>query len=83
MPLWSGLRLCALVLPQGNATLRPVHSPQRRALPSTPPQRRLRDIETELIRTAVQETGGNVALAALRLGVSRATVYRKLGLRKT
>ncbi len=83
MPLWSGLRLGALVLPQGNATLRPVHSPQRRALPSTPPQRRLRDIETELIRTAVQETGGNVALAALRLGVSRATVYRKLGLRKT
>jgi sigma-54 dependent transcriptional regulator, acetoin dehydrogenase operon transcriptional activator AcoR len=45
-------------------------------------QRRLRDIESELIRKAVQETGGNVAQAALRLGVSRATVYRKLGLRK-
>ena len=83
MPLWSGLRLRALVLPQGNATLRPVLSPQQRPSPIAPEQRRLRDIETELIREAVQESGGNVAQAALRLGVSRATVYRKLGMRKS
>jgi transcriptional regulator of acetoin/glycerol metabolism len=83
VPLWSGLRLQALAIGSGTATL-PAVVPM--ALPRTAPmgtnQRRLRDIESELIRKAVQETGGNVAQAALRLGVSRATVYRKLGLRK-
>jgi transcriptional regulator of acetoin/glycerol metabolism len=75
--------LQALAIGSGTATL-PAVVPM--ALPRTAPmgtnQRRLRDIESELIRKAVQETGGNVAQAALRLGVSRATVYRKLGLRK-
>ena len=41
--------------------------------------RRLKDIETALIRKAVSDAKGNVASAAQRLGVSRATVYRKLG----
>ncbi len=82
LPLWSGLRLHALVLPQGSAMLRPVQSPLPRSQPAASAQRRLRDIETELIRKAVQDTGGNVAQAAARLGVSRATVYRKLGVRK-
>jgi transcriptional regulator of acetoin/glycerol metabolism len=81
IPLWSGLRLQALVLARGSKVAMP-------ATPVTPPratlatQRPLRDIETELIRKAVNETGGNVAQAAIRLGVSRATVYRKLGPRK-
>ncbi len=83
LPLWSGLRLHVLVLPQGNATMRPVQSPLPRPHPPATAQRRLRDIETELIRKAVRETGGNVAQAAARLGVSRATVYRKLGVRKS
>ncbi|MEQ1658979.1 MAG: helix-turn-helix domain-containing protein, partial [Hylemonella sp.] len=39
----------------------------------------LRDVETGLIRKAVEEARGNVAQAARNLGISRATVYRKLG----
>ncbi|WP_440110650.1 helix-turn-helix domain-containing protein [Acidovorax sp. BL-A-41-H1] len=39
----------------------------------------LRQAETALIRRAVQEARGNVAEAARALGISRATVYRKLG----
>jgi transcriptional regulator of acetoin/glycerol metabolism len=35
--------------------------------------------KTELIRKAVQDARGNVMQAAQRLGISRATVYRKLG----
>ena len=78
IPLWSGLHVLALAMPAGaSATLSAQH-------PGWAPQgtdpRRLRDIETALIRSAVDEARGNVALAAKRLGVSRATVYRKLGL---
>jgi transcriptional regulator of acetoin/glycerol metabolism len=39
---------------------------------------RLRDVETALIRKAVADARGNVAEAARALGISRATVYRKL-----
>jgi sigma-54 dependent transcriptional regulator, acetoin dehydrogenase operon transcriptional activator AcoR len=83
VPLWSGLRLQALAIGGGTGAV-PLAVPMAlsRAAPNGTSQHRLRDIETELIRKAVQETGGNVAQAALRLGVSRATVYRKLGLRK-
>ena len=83
LPLWSGLHLQALSLPAGrpapptSATLR---APA--AAPAGTGQRRLRDIETALIRRTVEETRGNVAEAAARLGVSRATVYRRLGLRR-
>ncbi len=74
-PLWSGLRLHAL--PQrpghpgapgrrGGATLHQPHVP-------------LKDMETALIRKAVDEARGNVMKAARTLGVSRATVYRRLG----
>ena len=80
VPLWSGLRLHALALPadcpDGGLTTLP---PTRRAPPPVPDQRRLKDIEAALIRTAVDDAKGNVAQAAARLGVSRATVYRKLG----
>jgi len=81
VPLWSGLRLQALAssASQG-ATCRTVQ-PLRQTGTLTG-QRRLRDIETALIREAVEACRGNVAQAAQRLGVSRATVYRKLGLRK-
>ena len=41
----------------------------------------LRDMETELIRQAVLKARGNVAEAARSLGISRATVYRKLSAR--
>ncbi|HEY9222902.1 MAG TPA: helix-turn-helix domain-containing protein, partial [Variovorax sp.] len=49
------------------------------ASPAAPP--RLRDVETALIRKAVDEARGNVAEAARALGISRATVYRKLATR--
>ena len=78
VPLWSGLHIQALSLPAGaSAGTVPQHSPM--TVTSAGP-RRLKDIETALIRKAVDEARGNVALAAQRLGVSRATVYRKLGL---
>jgi len=38
----------------------------------------LKDVETALIRKAVEQARGNVMEAARALGISRATVYRKL-----
>jgi len=38
----------------------------------------LRVREDELIRAALREVDGNVTSAAQRLGISRATMYRKL-----
>ena len=66
VPLWSGLRVQA----------RP-----RMARQATPGANRprLRDVESALIRKAVDDARGNVAEAARTLGISRATVYRKLG----
>jgi transcriptional regulator of acetoin/glycerol metabolism len=80
LPLWSGLRLAGLALrpqppaphsawPQGCAT--PMIAPAAAPAP-------LREAETALIRRAVQDARGNVAEAARALGISRATVYRKL-----
>jgi sigma-54 dependent transcriptional regulator, acetoin dehydrogenase operon transcriptional activator AcoR len=66
VPLWSGLRLQALPrLPESAHTM----------TPRVP----LRDVEIALIRKAVAEARGNVVKAAQALGISRATVYRKLG----
>ena len=68
VPLWSGLRLWV----QARASDRPL--PDGNALP-------LKAVESALILKAVDAARGNVALAARRLGISRATVYRKLGRR--
>lgn len=67
VPLWSGLRLQAL--------------PQVPGLPAASVAARvpLRDVEVAMIRTAVAEARGNVVQAARALGISRATIYRKLG----
>ncbi|MGJ7491813.1 helix-turn-helix domain-containing protein [Variovorax sp. ZT4R33] len=68
VPLWSGLRLQAWPQRAGTAPVLP-----------TPAQRpRLREVEAALIRKAVDDARGNVAEAARTLGISRATVYRKL-----
>jgi transcriptional regulator of acetoin/glycerol metabolism len=64
LALWSGLRLAALAAPAGHA-----HGNAR--LP-------LRELETAMIRKAVNDARGNVMEAARALGISRATVYRKL-----
>ena len=78
LPLWSGLRLQTQALRPGT---RPAaaHSAKNseRAQAMTKP---LKDVQTEMIREAVQQARGNVAEAARSLGISRATVYRKLGL---
>jgi len=71
VPLWSGLRLqaWAQLADAGTNTSTPAAAP------------RLRDVETALIRKAVEAARGNVAEAARTLGISRATVYRKLAAR--
>jgi transcriptional regulator of acetoin/glycerol metabolism len=38
----------------------------------------LKDVESDLIRRVMQQSRGNVAEAAKRLGISRATLYRKI-----
>ena len=68
VPLWSGLRL--LALPQ---------LPGQAGVAVAPPRVPLRDAEISLIRKAVADARGNVQQAAQALGISRATVYRKLG----
>ena len=75
VPLWSGLRLQAR--PQAGGVIVDTAVPATEA-PSLQPRPRLRDVETALIRKAVDEARGNVAEAARVLGISRATVYRKL-----
>ena len=73
VPLWSGLVLQVLAQSPGTpAAAFPAGI--ERPLP-------LRDVEAALIRRAVDEAHGNVQEAARALGVSRATVYRKLGRR--
>lgn len=87
LPLRSGLRLQALAQWPG-ATQHSRHAPDANppanahppisATPeiSAPPP--LRQAEAAIIRKAVQDARGNVAQAARALGISRATVYRKL-----
>ncbi|AEG92423.1 helix-turn-helix domain-containing protein [Ramlibacter tataouinensis] len=73
VPLWSGLTLQVLAQSPGQL-------PRLRG-PAPDPRLPLKDLETELIRKAVNEARGNVMQAARVLGISRATVYRKLGTR--
>jgi transcriptional regulator of acetoin/glycerol metabolism len=73
VPLWSGLRLIALALrpenERANMHVRPVSNQSSHAL---------RDVEAEMIKKAVDQARGNIAQAARDLGISRATLYRKL-----
>ncbi len=79
VPLWSGLRLNAIS-----------QTKVQRANTAAPSQwgalggdnHSLRDVEIALIRKAVSQAKGNVMQAARELGISRATVYRKLGHKK-
>lgn len=75
VPLWSGLRLQALPVESSpDQHLNWAHAATGRTAGAG-----LKDMETALIRRAVDEARGNVAQAAQALGISRATVYRKLG----
>jgi len=73
LPLWSGLRLQALVINRNDEA----HALQGGA--SAVPALALRAVEAVMIRKAVDEARGNVGRAARALGISRATLYRKLG----
>ncbi len=73
VPLWSGLRLSVLAQLNLGGERGPLHGANH-GLP-------LKDMETAMIRKAVDDARGNVKEAARALGISRATVYRKLGKR--
>jgi transcriptional regulator of acetoin/glycerol metabolism len=71
IPLWSGLRLSVVAqLNEGG---------ERHAMLGSNHGVPLKDVETAMIRKAVEDARGNVKEAARALGISRATVYRKLG----
>lgn len=74
-PLWTGLRLHALPLKPGQTRVRRLTRQDSNDTPLP-----LKDVEIALIKSAVEEARGNVMQAARKLGISRATVYRKLGL---
>jgi transcriptional regulator of acetoin/glycerol metabolism len=78
VPLWSGLRLNALPTAHADAA---TASDAGAGFPASETVA-LRDLETALIRKAVDDARGNVAQAARALGISRATVYRKIYNRK-
>ena len=75
IPLWSGLHLQALPIAPSREAL----TVATQARPHTTQSLQLKDVEDHLIRQAVEKARGNVAEAARTLGISRATVYRKLG----
>jgi sigma-54 dependent transcriptional regulator, acetoin dehydrogenase operon transcriptional activator AcoR len=73
VPLWSGLRLIALALrPENERTSMHIRTD------SAQTSHALRDVEAEMIKQAVDQARGNIAQAARDLGISRATLYRKL-----
>lgn len=74
VPLWNGLRLQVLPLLPGQTPPALSGRLPQPALPARP----LKELETALIRKAVDDARGNVVQAARALGVSRATVYRRL-----
>ena len=81
LPLWSGLRLQIDALRPGQTAS--AISAQRSHTPVNPHLKPLKDAQAEMIRQAVTQARGNVAEAARTLGISRATVYRKLGAPRT
>jgi transcriptional regulator of acetoin/glycerol metabolism len=73
VPLWSGLRLIALALrPENERINKHIRTDSAHA------SHALRDVEAEMIKQAVDQARGNIAQAARDLGISRATLYRKL-----
>jgi transcriptional regulator of acetoin/glycerol metabolism len=81
IPLWNGLRLQALPIERARETMGVHVAAKAASLDQSHEQRPLKEIETALIRKAVEQAKGNVAQAAQALGISRATVYRTLGRR--
>jgi transcriptional regulator of acetoin/glycerol metabolism len=62
-----------------DASLPPVEPPAPDGAPQPPSAKRsLDEMETDIIRKAVDDNQGNISMAAFKLGISRTTVYRKL-----
>jgi sigma-54 dependent transcriptional regulator, acetoin dehydrogenase operon transcriptional activator AcoR len=77
MPLWSGLQVELRTSRSGKL------SPKSSSIPVVDTRMRhsvgaLKAHEVDVIRDTVAQLKGNVAAAAEKLGISRATVYRKL-----
>jgi transcriptional regulator with PAS, ATPase and Fis domain len=82
----------ALIRARGSSTLAPEHielpenalRPTHRCTPDSPPPGepvgpgRLRDMEKRVIAEALSACRGNIKQAALRLGIARNTLYRKM-----
>ena len=85
VPLWSGLRLQAVSQSRrqalGDLARSGTHGASGGANGHEP--HLLKDVETAMIHKAVMQAKGNVMQAAKELGISRATVYRKLGSKKS
>ena len=77
VPLWTGLRLNAMAMEATRKNLPPRYHGSTDS--ATGNNVGLKDMETAMIHKAVERARGNVAQAAQALGISRATVYRKLG----
>ena len=81
VPLWSGLQVELRTSRSGKlapkAASSVVDTRMRLSVGA------LKAHEVDVIRDTVAQLKGNVAAAALKLGISRATVYRKLGIQKT
>lgn len=75
VPLWTGLRVQVQAL---HARDESTTGHRVAALADAAP---LKAVESALIRNAIDKARGNVAQAAQALGISRATLYRKLGRR--
>ena len=86
-PLWSGLRLAVLAQsPPRRAASAPRLAPNGDVALAQRNQcnngETLKDLQMVLIRKAVEVAHGNISEAARSLGISRATVYRKLASKK-
>jgi sigma-54 dependent transcriptional regulator, acetoin dehydrogenase operon transcriptional activator AcoR len=69
-PLWSGLSLLV--------DTHPKFGPAAAPMATQATDHSLKEVQSELIQQALLKAKGNVELAAQRLGISRATLYRKL-----
>jgi transcriptional regulator of acetoin/glycerol metabolism len=69
LPLWSGLHL------QAKACVHQAFEPSHAFANDTGS---LQQLQSAMIRKAIDSSRGNVAQAAKALGISRATLYRKL-----
>ncbi len=81
VPLWNGLRLQVLALCAPAAARKSGRAPHGQGADALGAAAPLKAVESALIRNAIDTARGNVAQAAQALGISRATLYRRLGRR--